>query len=63
MNSTKKIKSTQVQIGDLLMRGYRGAMRVASIDQRDGFVHFYDNKGTHYCLKPNGLATIVNHNN
>jgi len=61
--NTKRIKSTAVQKGDLLMRGYRGAMRVSAIEVRGGFVHYYDSKGTHYCHKTTGHATIVNQNN
>jgi len=57
--STKRIKPDQVQIGDLIMRGYRGAMLVSTIAVREGMVHYYDSKGTLWCHKLNGWATIV----
>jgi len=54
----KRVRPTQVQIGDLLGRGYRGVMRVATIETRQGMIHFYDSKGNLWVHKTNGWATI-----
>tara|TARA_R110000868_G_scaffold48182_1_gene156944 strand:+ start:543 stop:731 length:189 start_codon:yes stop_codon:yes gene_type:complete len=53
-----RIKSTEVQVGDLLCRGYRGTMRVAKIVYRDGWIMFYNSNGDAELRKPNGISTI-----
>lgn len=59
MSNTQRIKSTDVQIGDLLHRGYRGVMRVATITVRDGWVCYYNSNGDLYLHKINGFAKVV----
>jgi hypothetical protein len=54
----KRVRPTQVQIGDLLGRGYRGVMRVSAIEVREGMVRFYDSNGNFWCHKVTGWATI-----
>jgi len=53
-----RIKSTEVQVGDLLCRGYRGTLRVAIISHRDGWIAFYNSDGDFTLRKPNGISTI-----
>ena len=59
MSNTQRVKSTEVQVGDLLHRGYRGVMRVATITIRDGWVCYYNSNGDLYLHKLNGWARIV----
>ena len=61
--TTKRVKSTEVQIGDLLHRGYRGVMRVATITVRDGWVCYYNSNGDLYLHKLNGWAKVIRTNN
>jgi len=59
MSNTERIKSIDVQIGDMIHRGYRGVMQVATITTRDGWVRYYNSNGDLWLHKINGFAKVV----